>query len=60
VLFVPGEAGFSESYGYMLVTTMAELGGPRPLPQTKVAMEALLVETECRFQLMLKEKNYYG
>ena len=54
------EAGFRESYGYTLVTTMAELGGPRPLPKTKAAMDALLSETERRFQLMLKEKGIHG
>ena len=48
---------FRESYGYTLVATMLELGGPRPIPQTQAAMEALLAETERRFQLKLKEKH---
>jgi hypothetical protein len=48
------EAGFREAYGYTLVSTMRELGGPRPLPQTDAAMDALLAEAERRFQLLIK------
>ena len=51
------EAAFRESYGYTLILTMLDLGGPRPIPHTQAAMEALLVETERRFQLKLKEKH---
>lgn len=51
------DAGFREAYGYTLVGTMRDLGGPRPIPQTQAAMDALLAEAERRFQLVLKEKD---
>jgi hypothetical protein len=51
------DAGFRESYAYTLVGVMADFGGPRPIPQTKRAMDALLEETERRFQAMLKARG---
>jgi len=51
------EARFREAYGYTLVSTMRDLGGPRPLPQTEAAMAALLAEAERRFQLVQKGKD---
>jgi hypothetical protein len=50
------EARFREAYGYTLIATMRDLGGPRPLPQTEAAMDALLAEAERRFQLAQKGK----
>lgn len=51
------DRAYRESYAYMLVGTMADLGGPTPIPRTRSAMEALLKVTERRFQVMLKERG---
>ena len=51
------DAEYREAYGYTLVGVMRDLGGPTPIPQTQAAMDALLVEAERRFQLVLKERD---
>jgi hypothetical protein len=51
------EQDYRLAYGYRLIATMAELGGPRPIPKTKEGVEALLQETERRFQGSLTKKS---
>jgi hypothetical protein len=40
-----------ELFGLVLMGTMQDLGGPRPIPQSRDAVDALLAEAERRYHV---------
>jgi hypothetical protein len=47
-------------YGIVLLGTMSDLGGPRPIPSSREATDALLAEAERRYQVEHAEFSQWG